>query len=90
MTESRDADIALAAAKEAVRQCMNETFALLGVNLSNFDDVKKFREDIEFVRSLRTGATKVGAKFVLTVVSIIAGAIAIGAWETIKQALHSH
>lgn len=87
-------NIALAAAKEASRQTISETFALLGVNVSNFDDMKKFREDLEFMRSVRSGASKLGARFVLTIVSIVAGAVAIASWEYIKAiaktSLHLH
>lgn len=77
-------NIALAAAKEATREVMTETFALLGINISNFEDIKKLRDDLELLHSLRSGASKIGAKFVLTIVSIIAGAVAIGAWEYLK------
>lgn len=82
---SRDANLALAAAKEAVRECMTEQYALLGIDLANKDDLRQFRQDLEFMRTLRTGAHTIGAKFVLTVVSVIAGAIAIGAWEFVKN-----
>lgn len=110
MTGDRDAhsreelaDIALAAAKEAVRQTLNETFAHLGVNLMNFEDVKEFRQDmemvrtlrpyrddLEFARALRLGSKRVGSKFVITLVTVLASAIAIGAWEFIKGILHIH
>lgn len=83
-------DIALAAAKEGSRQTLNEVFALLGVNLSDFEDVKAFREDIEFVRRIRSGGSKLGAKFVLTVVSVVAATVAISSWEYIKTLLHIH
>ncbi len=56
----------------------------------NFDDVKMFREDIEFVRSMRSGATKIGAKFVLTIVTLVAGGVAIAAWEYVKTWFHMH
>lgn len=90
ITREEASNIALAAAKEATRQTLNESFALFGVNLMNFNDVKAFREDLEFVRSMRSGATTIGAKFVLTAVTILAGAVAISSWEYIKMVFHIH
>jgi hypothetical protein len=90
MDRDRDSDLALASAKEAVRQMQSETFGLLGIDLANREDLRQFRQDLEFIRAWRTGAHTVGARFVLTLVSIVAGAIAIGAWEFIKSALHWH
>lgn len=100
-TRDELSDIALAAAKEGSRQTLNEIFALLGVNLSNFEDMKAFREDLEFVRTirqyrediefahaLRSGSKRIGGRFVITVVTVLASAIAIGAWEFIKGMLH--
>lgn len=102
-TRDELSDIALAAAKEGSRQTLNEIFALLGVNLMNFEDVKSFREeldfartmklyreDLEFAHALRTSSKKIGAKFVLTIVTVVAGAVAIGAWEYVKAILHVH
>lgn len=102
-TRDELSDIALAAAKEGSRQTLNELFSLLGVNLMNFDDVKAFREDLEFLRTirpyrddlefaraLRSGSKKIGGRFVITIVTVLASAIAIGAWEFIKGILHIH
>lgn len=87
-TQKELSDIALAAAKEAARQTISETFALLGVNVSNFDSMQGLRDDLAFLRHTRVGAGRMGAKFVLTIVSVIAGAVAIGAWEYLKFLLH--
>jgi hypothetical protein len=79
------ANIALAAAKEGSRQTLNETFALMGVNLMNFDDMKEFREDLDFVRSMRTGVHKVSARVGITIITTITGALAIAIWEALKS-----
>lgn len=78
-------DVALAAAKEAARQAINETFALLGVNVADFNSMQELRDDLAFVRRTRTSAVRIGARFVLSIVSLASGAIAIGAWEYIKS-----
>lgn len=87
-TRQELSDIALDAAKEGARQTLNETFALLGVNRANFEDMKRLRDDLEFVHSLRTNAGQMGARIVMTAVSVISGAVAIGAWEYLKSLLH--
>lgn len=87
-SEREASQIALAAAKEAVRETMTEMFSLLGVNVANFDSMQGLRDDLAFVRSLRHGATKAGGRFFLTIVSLIAGAVAIGMWEWLRSALH--
>lgn len=84
VTPEQAQNIALAAAKEGVRQAQAELFALLGVNIANSEAVEIFREDLKFAHALRTRSAALGARFVMTMVSIIASAIAIALWEGAK------
>lgn len=83
--ERKAAAQALAAAKEAVRELQADMFAMLGINLANFDDVKRLREDMEFIRSFHRNAQKIGGRFMFAVISALAGALAIGAWEFLRM-----
>jgi hypothetical protein len=84
ITREQAAGIALAAAKEASRQTLSETFALLGVNLSDFESMQSFREDLDFARRARRASETAGHRAWTTVVSIVAAAVAIGLWEYIR------
>lgn len=99
-------DVALAAAKEAVRQQMGETFGLLGVNLADFNAVKAFRDDIDFAHTVRTDpvfwvnhayvsklrsrGSKLAAWFLMALIAALAGGFAISVWDWIKFVFHIH
>jgi hypothetical protein len=78
--------IALAAAKEASRQTVNELFSDLGISVDNREQVGELREDLLWVRRLRTGSRTAGTRFMMTLVTVAAGAIAVSLWETFKAA----
>lgn len=77
-------NIALAAAKEASRQTISETFSLFGVNVANFESMQEFKEDVEFVRRYRKISQLTGRKAWTTVVSLASAGVAIALWEWIK------
>lgn len=84
------ANIALAAAKEATRTCLNETFALLGVNLSNFESVEQFRQDVEWLRRVRKVSEAGKSRAWMTVISIASAGLAVAAWESVKALIRGH
>lgn len=84
ITRDEAAAIALAAAKEASRQTLSEAFAMLGVNLADFESMQNFREDLDWARRARRVSEATGHRAWTTIVSIAAGAIAIGLWEYIR------
>lgn len=85
---TREEELALVAAKEAVRRVQNELFADLGVNLADFKDIQELREDLAFARRLRVGSTKATARFFMTLVMALAGAAGVALWEFAKAWLH--
>lgn len=87
LTRKEMSDIALAAAKEAVRQSEERMFAMLGYNVADLNDMKQLREDLEFAHTLRVGSKAAGARAALTLISIISSAIIIAAWEWLKPFL---
>jgi hypothetical protein len=89
-TQTRDERLALAAAKTAGQMVLEDLFGKLGVNVADFEQLQELRDDIQWVHQLRTGSKKVGARFVMTIVSVVAGAIAIAMWEFFRTLFHFH
>lgn len=80
--------VALAAARVAVQELQTAFMAQLGLNIANSDDVKNFQANIRFAENLRLGTTKVGTRLAMTVITVMAGAVAIAAWEWTKAIFH--
>lgn len=76
--------IAVAAAKLACNDALNEWMALFGVSRANLESVEKFKRDLMFVRDLREGSEKAKSRFYLTIVAIFAGAFAYGVISWLK------
>ena len=70
--------IAVASAKLATNDALNELLGLFGVSRGNIDSVEKFKRDLMFVRDLREGSEKAKSRFYLTIVALFAGAFAYG------------
>src|SRR5689334_17454703 len=79
--------IAIAAAKLATNDALNELLGLFGVSRGNVESVEKFRRDLLFMRDLRETSEKAKSRFYLTLVAIFAGAFAYGMISWIKTAL---
>ena len=88
ITREESSDIALAAAKEAARQTINDVFALLGVNLANFDSVQAFRDDIEWARRSRKISEMTGKRIWTTLVGVASAGTAVALWEWVHAWFH--
>lgn len=100
--------IATMAAKAAANETVTRLFAVLGVNIANFDSVEKLRDDLdfiralrsdpqelkelrldlEFLRSIRVSTKKATGRFVWTIVTVMATAIAVAILAWAKDKLH--
>lgn len=80
--------VALAAARVAVQECQTSFMATLGININDSNDVKDFQATIRFAENLRNGSAKIGARMGMTAITVIAGAVAIAAWEWLKALFH--
>ncbi|HEX4302820.1 MAG TPA: hypothetical protein VHZ78_08500 [Rhizomicrobium sp.] len=87
ITREEASSIALAAAKEAVRQTMSEQFALLGVNIADFKDMQSLRDDLEWARRGRKLSEVTGHRIWTTIVGLAAGGLAIAFWEYARAAI---
>lgn len=79
--------IALAAARVAVQELQTSFMSTLGINIADSEDVKTFQANIRFAENLRIGSNKIGARLAMTTMTVLAGAIAIAAWEWTKTIL---
>jgi hypothetical protein len=89
--------LAVAAAKLACTDALNELFAQMGINRADFEAMESFREDVKFIRSLRkrkelwsdlsflnslrSGSVKAGTRFAMALITIIAGGFAYGMYS---------
>lgn len=77
--------IAIAAAKLATNDAMNELLAMFGVSRGNVESVENFKRDLMFMRDLREGSEKAKSRFYLTLVALFASAFAYSMWTWIKD-----
>lgn len=82
--------IAIAVAKLAVNDALNELLALLGVARGNQDSINELRADLVFIRSIRQGSVKAGSRFFLTIVTLFAGGVAYGFVDWLRTWLTAH
>lgn len=90
ITREEASQIALAAAKEAVRETMAETFGILGVNVADFESMQKFRDDLEWARRARHLSERTGHRAWTTIVTVAASGVAIALWEYVRILFGKH
>lgn len=77
--------IAIAAAKVATTDALNELLGLFGVSRGNVESVESFKRDLMFMRDLREGSEKAKSRFYLTLVALFASAAGYSMWSWIKD-----
>lgn len=77
--------IAVAAAKLATTDALNELLALFGVARGNIDSVESFKRDLMFMRDLREGSERAKSRFYLTLVALFASSVAYGMWHWFRD-----
>ncbi len=60
-------------------------WAILGINIADAESVKDFQSTIRFADNLRIGSTRIGMRASMTLITVIAGAVAITCWEWTKS-----
>lgn len=65
-------------------------FRQLGIDIDDIDSVNALREDIAWVRRSRATMNKMGVRFILAMVTLLAGSLVYGFWEMVKNALKSN
>lgn len=90
INKTEASNIALAAAKEAARQTLSETFGMLGVNIADFESMQKFRDDLEWARHARELSQRTGHRAWTAIVTVAASGLAIAIWEYIRTMIGKH
>lgn len=90
VTQEEASNIALAAAKEAVRETLAETFGMLGVNVADFEAMQKFRDDLEWARHARELSERTGHRAWTAIVTVVASGLTIGIWEYVRTMIGKH
>lgn len=90
LSSKQAADVALAAAKEAVRETQAAFFALLGVNIGDAKEMAKFAADIEFLRAMHSNAGAVGRRAMMFIVTAFLGAMVLAIAAGLRVLLAPH
>jgi hypothetical protein len=90
LSRHQAADVALAAAKEAVRQQHEHFFAMLGVNIADAKQVAGFASDMEFLRSMHSGASAMGRRTAIFVLTAFLGGMVLAVTAGVKVLLGGH
>lgn len=85
VTSEQAHEIAMVAAEEGSTKSLKRTFALLGVDLDNFESVQEFRGDLQWLKSGRRVSKAIGNKAGTSIVGAISIGILIGVFDWIKK-----
>ena len=84
ITAAEARDIATLAADEGSTRSLRRTFALLGVDLDDFESVQDFRGDLQWVKSGRRISRSITGKSISSVVGVASIGILIGLYDWLK------
>jgi len=85
ITRSEAHDIASLAAEEGSGRALRATFALLGVDLDDFEAVQDFRGDLQWIKSGRRLSRGIGTKAGTSMVGVISVGVIVGLWDLAKK-----
>ena len=71
--------------EKSTEEALNKTFALLGVDTTDFDHVQEFRDSLAWVRKYRVVSEKVGSHVILTMLTILSGGVATAIWAYVTK-----
>ncbi len=71
--------------KVATKETIDETFRVLGVDTSNFDHVKEFREKHNWTSRYRKMAERLGSHIIIAITTIVTGGIITAIWAYVTK-----
>jgi len=71
-------------AKEAATRAVDEAWGRLGINPYDADEIRHFQANMQWVYRFRHLSEKVGATIILTLVTLLTGAIATVVWDAFR------
>lgn len=87
ITREEAEDIANRAAEIGSHKALKQTFALLGVDIDDFESVQDFRGDLQWVKSGRRLSRSIGTKTGSSILGVFALGIGVALFDMIKRAL---
>lgn len=88
ITRAEARDIAADAAEEGSTKALKRTFALLGVDLDDFESVQDFRGDLQWVKSGRRVSKALGSKASSSIIGVGAIGVAVAVFNWVRGLLH--
>lgn len=79
-----------ALAKEVADEAVRQTFARLGIDIEEADEIRHFQANMQWVFRFRRLSEKVGATIILTVVTALTGGVLTLIWDGIAKAKGGH
>lgn len=90
ITRAEARDIAAEAAEEGSNKAIKQTFALLGVDLDEFESVQDLRGDLQWVKSGRRMSRVVGTKAGSSVVGLITISVLVAVGDALRKMFFGH
>ena len=90
ITRAEAQDIADMAAEAGSNKSLRSTFALLGVDLDDFESVQDFRGDLQWIKSGRRISRAAGSRAGSSILGTMAIGAAVGIYDVIKKSLTGH
>lgn len=88
ITHEEARDIAEDAADKGSTTALRRTFALLGVDLDDFESIQEFRGDLQWVKSGRRLSRTITGKSLSSIVGVVTIGVLIGIYDYLRRVLH--
>lgn len=85
ITRAEAQDIASEAAEKGSDLALKRTFALLGVDLNDFESVQEFRGDLQWIKSGRRVSRAVGSKAGSSIVGVVSIGVLVVIGDWLRQ-----
>lgn len=71
--------------KVSTEEAITETFRVMGIDVNDFDHIKEFRDNHDWVKKYRRTSEMVGSRIIVTITTIITGGIIATLWAFIQS-----
>lgn len=82
--------IADRSAEKGSHIAIKQTFALLGVDIDDFESVQAFRGDLQWVKSGRRLSKSIGTKTGSSILGVFAIGVGVALFDMVKRVLTGH
>lgn len=90
ITRDEAEEIASKAAEEGSHKAIKQTFALLGVDMDEFESVQDFRGDLQWIKSGRRVSKALGTKAGTSILGVFALSLGVYLFDLAKRIFLGH